>query len=81
MGDDDVPDWNLLKTVLNAKHRKQQSSGTSGTANADHNNNKFSGAGGSAGADEQSNKKRESKEGKLIVVYFVVLSHYFFISV
>ena len=81
MGDDEVPDWNLLKKVQNAKLRKQQSSGTGGTANADHNNNKLSGAGGSARADEQSNKTRESKEGKLIVVYFVVLSHYFFISI
>ena len=81
MGDDDVPDWNLLKTVQNAKLRKQQSSGTGGTANADHNNNKLSGAGGTAGADKQNNKKRGSKEGKLIVVYLVVLSHYFFISI
>ena len=31
LGDDDVPDWNLLKQVQNAKLREQQSSGT-GTA-------------------------------------------------
>ena len=31
VGDDEVPDWNLLKKVKNAKLRKQQSSGT-GTA-------------------------------------------------
>ena len=31
VGDDEVPDWNLLKKVQNAKLRKQQSSGT-GTA-------------------------------------------------
>jgi hypothetical protein len=28
VGDDEVPDWNLLKKVKNAKLRKQQSSGT-----------------------------------------------------
>jgi hypothetical protein len=31
LGDDEVPDWNLLKQVQNAKLREQQSSGT-GTA-------------------------------------------------
>jgi hypothetical protein len=28
LGDDDVPDWNLLNQVQNAKLREQQSSGT-----------------------------------------------------